>query len=83
MGGVAGADGWSATLEVSFDDLAEETWFVVVVRGSDGLCAPMFPIYPGNLSQASNLDLGDLVDGNVGQSGVMALGAANALYFEP
>ena len=83
VAGVPGADRWSATLEVPFDDLAEETWFVVVVKGSDGLCAPMFPIYPGDLSQGSNLDLGDLVDGNVGESGVMALGATNALYFEP
>ena len=55
----------------------------MVVRGSDGVCAPMFPVYAGDLSQASNLDLDDLVDGNVGEDGVMALGATNALYFEP
>ena len=83
VGGVAGADSWSATLEVPFDDLAGETWFVVVVKGSDGVCAPMFPMYPGNLSQWSNLDLGYLVDGNVGEGDVMALGATNSLYFEP
>ncbi len=83
VAGVGGADRWSATLEVPFDDLAEETWFVVVVKGSDGVCAPMFPMYPGDLSQGSNLDLDDLVDGNVGEGGVMALGATNALYFEP
>jgi len=83
VGGVAGADSWSVTLEVPFDDLAEETWFVVVVRGSDGVCAPMFPIYPDDLSKGANPDLGDLVDGNVGEGGVMALGATNALYFEP
>ena len=83
VAGVPGADRWSATLEVPFEDLAEATWFVVVVKGSDGLCAPMFPVYSANLSQASNLDLEDLVDGNVGESGVMALGATNALYFEP
>ncbi|MBW1684524.1 MAG: hypothetical protein JRS35_05605 [Deltaproteobacteria bacterium] len=83
VAGVPGADSWSATLEVPFDDLAEETWFVVVVKGSDGLCAPMFPIYPDDLSKGSNPELGDLVDGNVGEGGVMALGATNALYFEP
>ena len=83
VGGVPGADRWSTTLEVPFDDLAEETWFVVVVRGSDGLCAPMFPIYPHDLSRGSNLELEHLVDGNVGESGVMALGASNPLYFEP
>ena len=55
----------------------------MVVKGSDGVCAPMFPVYPGDLSQGSNLDLDDLVDGNVGEGGVMALGATNPLYFEP
>ena len=30
-----------------------------------------------------NTTLAQLVDGNVGQGGVMALGATNALYFEP
>ena len=83
VGGVAGADRWSASLSVDFGPLAEDTWFVVVVKGTDGACQPMFPMYPDNLSQAGNGDLANLVDGNLGESGVMALGATNALYFEP
>ncbi len=82
VGGVLGADRLSATLEVPFGPLAASTWFVVVVKGTDGQCPPMFPIYPDDLSQV-NRTLGSLVDGNVGQGGVMALGATNALYFEP
>jgi hypothetical protein len=83
VGGVAGADKWSTSLSVDFGPLNEETWFVVVVKGSDGSCEPMFPVYPDNLSQGSNASLADLVDGNLGESGVMALGATNALYFTP
>jgi hypothetical protein len=83
VGGVAGADRLGATLQVPFNGLAGDTWFVVVVKGTDGQCAPMFPIYPDDITQASNTTLAQLVDGNVGQGGVMALGATNALYFEP
>jgi hypothetical protein len=83
VGGVPGADRLSATLNVPFSGLAAGTWFVVVVKGTDGQCAPMFPIYPDDITQASNTTLAQLVDGNVGQGGVMALGATNALYFEP
>jgi hypothetical protein len=81
--GVAGADRWSATLSVPFGPLLEPTWFVVVVKGSDGACHPMFPMYPDDLAQADNENVEDLTDGNLGESGVMALGATNALYFEP
>jgi hypothetical protein len=80
---VAGADRLSATLQVPFNGLAVDTWFVVVVKGTDGQCAPMFPIYPDDITQAPNMTLAQLVDGNLGQGGVLALGATNALYFEP
>jgi hypothetical protein len=83
IGGVPGADRLSASLYVPFDGLTSATWFVVVVRGSDGQCGPMFPVYPDDLDPASNKTLSQLADGNVGQGGVVALGATNALYFEP
>jgi hypothetical protein len=68
---------------VPFFGIDEPTWFVVVVRGTDDVCAPMFPIYPADLDEAGNGTLADLVDGNVGEDGVMALGATNALYALP
>jgi hypothetical protein len=83
IGGVPGADRLSVTVSVPFSGLTEDTWFVVVVRGTDGQCSPMFPVYPDDLDQASNTTVSQLVDGNLGQGGVMALGATNALYFEP
>jgi hypothetical protein len=81
--GVAGADRLETTLLETFSGLTADTWFVVVVRGTDGLCEPMFPVYPDDLASGSNASLADLVDGNRGEAGVMALGATNALYFEP
>jgi hypothetical protein len=47
----------------------------------------MFPVYPDDIDYDAdagvNSSLADLVDGNLGEGGVMALGATNALYFEP
>jgi len=78
---VAGATRFETTHVVSFTGLTTDTWFVVVVRGSDGVSQPMFPVHPDNLSSAANATLADLTDGNLGEDGVMALGATNALYF--
>jgi hypothetical protein len=83
VGGVAGAHRHSVTLSVPFNGLAADTWFVVVVRGTDGVCGPMFPIYPDDLNPNTNATLNQLLNGNVGELGTMALGATNALYFAP
>ncbi|HVH17017.1 MAG TPA: hypothetical protein VNF72_01845 [Myxococcota bacterium] len=80
---VPGAERVEATLTRTFTGVAEGDWFVAVVRGSDGTCGPMFPIYPQSLATAGNTTLANLVDGNVGQSGTMALGFTNALYVGP
>jgi len=80
--GVAGADRLEANVTVPFAGLTEDTWFVVVVKGTDGVCGPMFPVFASNLDAGTNASLPDLLDGNVGESGVMALGATNALYFD-
>jgi hypothetical protein len=80
--GVAGSERWQATVTQSFAGLSADTWFVAVVRGSEGRCAPMFPVFPADLAPDSNSTLSDLVDGNVGDGGVMALGFTNALYYQ-
>jgi hypothetical protein len=83
VGGVPGADRLSLGWTESFVGLSDDTWFAVVVKGTDDECAPMFPVYPDDLDASSNTTLADLVDGNIGENGVSALGASNALYFEP
>jgi hypothetical protein len=78
--GVAGGQRRETTLTVPFRDLTNDTWFVVVVKGSDGVSRPMFPVMAQNLNSDSNGTLEDLLDGNVGEGGVLALGFTNALY---
>jgi len=83
---VEGAERWEATLSFSFPELDADTWFVAVVKGSDGVCGPMFPVHPDDLDLAPILSapdvLAELVDGNVDEGGTMALGFTNALYYE-
>jgi hypothetical protein len=81
VNGVAGANRWEATVDVPVA-AAADTWFVVVVSGTDGVCEPMFPVYAADLDDGSNATLGDLTDGNLGELGVMALGHTNALYLD-
>jgi len=78
--GLPGAARRQATTRVTFTDLDEDTWFVVLVRGSDGVSRPMFPVMAQDLSRASNPTLADLLDGNLGEGGTMAMGVTNALY---
>jgi hypothetical protein len=63
---VPGAERHEVTHTVPFTSLAGDTWFVVVVRGTDGVCPPMFPVYPRSLDSG----------------GTMALGVTNALYLD-
>ena len=79
---VAGGERQDVTLEVPFFGLTEDTWFAVVVKGTDAVCPPMFPVFPRSLDQGTNTSLADLLDGNVGELGTMALGVTNALYLD-
>jgi hypothetical protein len=78
--GVPGGERFETTLSVPFHGLSQDTWFVVVAKGRDGVSKPMFPAFPEDLARASNTTLAQLLDGNLGESGTMALGATNALY---
>ena len=80
VAGIAGAERWASSFTVPFDNLERDTWFVVVVKGSDGVSQPMFPVISGDISPATNHTLADLVDGNLNEGGVLALGFTNALY---
>jgi hypothetical protein len=77
---IAGAQRLETLITVSFPELDRDTWFVVVVRGSDDVSPPMFPVMASGLARGSNPTLADLVDGNLGELGVLALAFTNALY---
>jgi hypothetical protein len=78
--GVPGAQRLETTLSIPYPLLPGDTWFVVVVKGTDGVSQPMFPVYPKDLRSSGNASLAQLLDGNLGESGVLALGFTNALY---
>jgi hypothetical protein len=78
---VPGATRQDVTVTVPFTGLTQDTWFAVLVKGTDGVCPAMFPVYPRSIDPDANPTLADLVDGNVGE-GTMALGVANALYLD-
>lgn len=78
--GIAGAERFEANATVSFPNLPGDTWFVVAVRGSDGISRPMFPVAPADLDRASNQTVDQLLDGNLGEHGVLAVAVSNPLY---
>jgi hypothetical protein len=77
---VAGAERLQTMVRVPFTALAGDTWFVVVVKGTDGTSRPMFPVFTHDLARGSNRTLAELIDGNLGEGGVLALAYTNALY---
>jgi hypothetical protein len=77
--GLAGASRWEANVVVPFT-AAEDTWVVVVARGTDGISAPMFPVATSDLRSSGNATVDQLTDGNLGESGVLAMGITNPLF---
>ena len=45
-----------------------------------GVSQPMFPVMSGDIPPGTNQTLADLLDGNLNEGGVLALGYTNALY---
>lgn len=79
---IPGASHYEATVEVPLEGLSEDTWVVALVRGTDGVSEPMFPVVPNELSRETNLSLPDLLDGNLGEAGMLALSFTNPLFID-
>jgi hypothetical protein len=60
--------------------LTDDVWIVVLVRGTDGVSKPLFPVIPNSIKQSTNSTLANLTDGNLGEDGVMTLAFTNPLY---
>jgi len=67
--------------------VAADTWVVVVVRGTDNVSHPLFPMEPQDLSTTNNdttmklTDNGSLPPWNLNESGQLALAYSNPLFF--
>jgi hypothetical protein len=71
-----------ATAVLNLTGLAQDVWIVALVRGTDGVSKPLFPVQPNSLKQSTNSTLADLTDGNLGEDGMLALSFTNPLYVE-
>jgi hypothetical protein len=62
--------------------LTDDIWVVVLVKGTDGVSKPLFPVLPNDLQQSSNTTLANLTDGNLGENGITALAFTNPLFVD-
>ncbi len=71
-----------ATTTLNLTGLTEDTWVVALVRGTDGISEPLFPMVPNSLTQAGNGTLAGLTDGNLGENGITAMAFTNPLFID-
>jgi hypothetical protein len=79
---VVGASRWEATTTLNLTGLTQDVWVVVLVRGTDGVSEPLFPILPNSLKTATNTTLANLTDGNLGEDGMTALAFTNPIFVD-
>ena len=80
--GIPGASRLEATTTLSLTGLTEDVWVVAIVRGTDGVSRPLFPIIPNDLTQAGNGNLAGLTDGNLGENGITSMAYTNPLFVD-
>lgn len=78
---VPGAARWEAHVELPLV-LSRDAWIVVIVRGTDGVSRPLWPMNPQDLQREGNETLDDLTDGNLGEGGNLALAFTNPLFVD-
>lgn len=71
-----------AQLTLELGPLPEDSWVMVVARGSAGVSPALFPVMPALLESDDNLTLDNLLDGNIGEGGVLALALSNPLFVD-
>jgi len=71
-----------ASTSLTLSGLSQDIWVVVLVKGTDGVSKPMFPVIPNSLKQITNTTLANLIDGNLGEDGITALAFTNPLFVD-
>ena len=71
-----------ATATLSLTGLTQDVWIVAIVRGTDGVSRPLFPVVPNDLRTTGNSTLANLTDGNLGENGIMAMSFSNPLFVD-
>jgi hypothetical protein len=81
-GSISGAERLEATTTLSLTGLTEDVWVVAIVRGTDGVSRPLFPVIPNDITTGTNPTVADLIDGNLGENGITALAYTNPLFVD-
>ncbi|MCW5890788.1 MAG: CehA/McbA family metallohydrolase [bacterium] len=79
---VPGADRLEATAVFNLTGLTEDVWIVAMVKGTDGVSRPLFPVSPNSLRTTGNTTLANLTDGNLGELGMTTLAFTNPLFVD-
>ena len=80
--GLDGATRTDISVSLQVPDITRDSWIIAIVRGSDGISSPMFPIVPESLDRSSNETLDDLLDGNLDEGGIPAFAFTNPLFID-
>ncbi len=78
---IAGASRFEADISQTLH-LPADAWVVVVVRGTDGVSKPIWPMNPEDINAQTNTTLDQLLDGNLGEGGVTALAYTNPIFLD-
>ncbi len=81
-GSIPGAQRLEATATFNLTGLTADSWIVAMVKGTDGVSRPLFPVIPNSLKQSTNTTLSNLIDGNLGEDGMTALAFTNPLFVD-
>jgi hypothetical protein len=79
---VPGADRLEATATFNLTGLTEDVWIVAMVKGTDGISRPLFPVSPNSLRTTGNTTLANLTDGNLNELGMTTLAFTNPLFID-
>lgn len=71
-----------ASTSFTLTGLTQDVWIVAMVKGTDGVSKPLFPVVPNSLQQSGNGTLAGLTDGNLGEAGMTALAFTNPIYVD-
>jgi hypothetical protein len=80
---VNGSTRLEAETELNLNGLTEDTWVVVLVKGTDNVSEPLFPVVPNSiLAGATNDTVAELLDGNLNEQGITALAFTNPIFID-
>lgn len=71
-----------ASTSLTLTGLTQDVWVVVMVKGTDGVSRPLYPVLPNSLKTNTNTTLANLTDGNLGENGITALAFTNPLFID-